>query len=114
MITNNLGRSDQKDCEWQRELAEALLRKFEARPQLQGGLEGICRLLLIADAYRVPLLRDHCLHRLAARYTDLARRVAPQQEQILFSQFLLAVAPQVPFPTVLPLFSRYVPAIFPV
>lgn len=45
-----------------------MLRKFEARPQLQGGLEGICRLLLIADSYHVPLLRDHCLQRLAARY----------------------------------------------
>ena len=53
----------------QREVADALLRKFEARPQLQGGLEGVCRLLLIADSYHVPLLRDHCLQRLAARYT---------------------------------------------
>ena len=79
----------------QRELAEALLRKFEERPQLQGGLDGVCRLLLTADTYSVPLLRDHCLHRLAARFSDLATRVAPHHEQTLFAQFLQAIAPVV-------------------
>ena len=81
----------------QKELAEALLKKFEERPQLQGGLDGICRLLLTADTYSVPLLRDHCLHRLAARFADLVSRTAPQHEQTLFAQFLQAIAPTVGF-----------------
>lgn len=79
----------------QKELAEALLKKFEERPQLQGGLDGVCRLLLAADTYSVPLLRDHCLHRLAARFADLAARIAPQHEQNLFAQFLQAIVPTV-------------------
>lgn len=82
----------------QRELAEALMKIFEKRPQLQGGLDGICRLLLIADTYNVPLLRDHCLHMLASRFNDLATRVAPQHEQLLFREFLQAVAPRVGSP----------------
>ena len=78
----------------QRDIAEALIARFEVRPQLQGGLEGILRLLLIADLYSVTLLRDHCLHRLAARFNTLASN-PPQHERALFDEFLLAVAPKV-------------------
>lgn len=79
----------------QRELAYCLIREFEERPQLQGGLEGICRLLLVADANSVTTLRDHCLHRLAARFSALAKRTAPQDEQELFMDFLVSIAPKV-------------------
>ena len=79
----------------QKELAEVLIDEFEARPNLQGGLEGICRILLVADEFNVAILRDHCLHRLAARFRDLAERTAPLNEQKLFLDFLASIAPKV-------------------
>lgn len=80
---------------FQKQLAEVLISRFEKRPQLQGGLEGICRLLLIADLYNVALLRDHCLYRLAGRFDSLATGSSPQHEAVLFGQFLNAVTPVV-------------------
>ena len=79
----------------QKELAEVLISEFEGKPQLQGGLEGVCRILLVADAYNVVVLRDHCLHRLAARFNDLAKRTAPLDEQKLFLDFLASIMPKV-------------------
>ena len=81
----------------QREVAESLITRFERQPQLQGGLEGICRLLLEADRFQVVLLRDHCLHRLAARFDSLVAD-APEQESAVFEAFLAAVAPKVRMP----------------
>lgn len=78
-----------------------LIARFEQRPQLQGGLEGLCRLLLAAELYSVPLLRWHCLHRLAARFEALAARTTPRHESDVFAEFLIELAPEVCFLAVL-------------
>ena len=46
----------------------------------------------------MTLLRDHCLHCLAARFEALAEEHAPQREREVFEAFVAAVAPQVPQP----------------
>ena len=53
-------------------------------------------MLLVADRYGVALLRDHCLHGLAARFEALVEERAPPREREVFEAFVAAVAPQVP------------------
>ena len=50
----------------------------------------------MADRFGVALLRDHCLHCLAARFEALAEERAPPREREVFEAFVAAVAPQVP------------------
>ena len=77
----------------QRRVAERIIEAWEQRiPRL----EPLCRMLLIADRYGVTLLRDHCLHCLAACFEALVEERAPQREREVFEAFVAAVAPQVP------------------
>ena len=77
----------------QRRVAERIIEAWERRiPRL----EPLCRMLLVADRYGASLLRDHCLHCLAARFEALVEERAPQREREVFEAFVAAVAPQVP------------------
>lgn len=90
----------------QRKVAEAIVAEWEAcTPRL----EPMCRMLLVADRYGVTLLRNRCLHALAARFEALVgeraprheREVseelkrAPRREREVFEAFVAAVAPRV-------------------
>lgn len=80
----------------QRRVAERIIEAWELRiPRL----EPLCRMLLVADRYGVTLLREHCLHCLAARFESLAEEWGPPREREVFEAFVAAVAPQVPLQT---------------
>ena len=76
----------------QRKAAEAIVREWEVRAPR---LEPMCRMLLLAERYSVTLLRDRCLHALAARFEALVEERAPRQEREVFEAFVAAVAPRV-------------------
>ena len=76
----------------QRRVAECIIEAWEQRSPR---LEPLCRMLLVADRYGVTLLRNHCLHCLAARFEALVEERAPQREREVFEAFVSAVAPQV-------------------
>ena len=80
-------------CLVQRRVAERIIEAWEQR---MPRLEPLCRMLLVAERYGVTLLRDHCLHCLAARFEALVEERAPQREREIFEAFVAAVAPQVP------------------
>ena len=71
-------------------------RIIEAWEERLPRLEPLCRMLLVADRFGVALLRNHCLHCLAARFEALAEERAPPREREVFEAFVAAVAPQVP------------------
>ena len=74
-------------------MAERIIEAWEER---QPRLEPLCRMLLVADRFGVALLRDHCLHCLAARFEALAEERVPPREREVFEAFVAAVAQQVP------------------
>ncbi|CAL5223847.1 g6430 [Coccomyxa viridis] len=74
-----------------RRVAERIIEAWEQR---MPRLEPLCRMLLVAERYGVTLLRDHCLHCLAARFEALVEERAPQREREIFEAFVAAVAPQ--------------------
>lgn len=55
-------------------------------------------MLLVADRFGAMLLRERCLHALAARFDALAEDRAPAQEREVFEAFIAAVAPNVNLP----------------
>lgn len=76
----------------QRKAAEAIIREWEVRAPR---LEPMCRMLLLAERYSVTLLRDLCLHALAARFEALVEERAPRHDREVFEAFVAAVAPRV-------------------
>jgi hypothetical protein len=52
-------------------------------------------MMLVADRYGVTLLRDRCLHALAARFGALVQDRAPAHEREVLEAFIAAVAPKV-------------------
>ncbi|BDA48677.1 Ankyrin repeat and BTB/POZ domain-containing protein 1 [Coccomyxa sp. Obi] len=74
-----------------RKAAEAIIREWEVRAPR---LEPMCRMLLLAERYSVTLLRDRCLHALAARFEALVEERAPRHEREVFEAFVAAVAPR--------------------
>ncbi len=75
-------------------MAEAIIAEW---PVCAPELEEMCRMLLVADRYGVTLLRDRCLHALAARFHALVEERAPREEREVFEAFVAAVAPRVIF-----------------
>ena len=73
----------------QREVAEHILAALDAGG---GSMDQLCRLLLAADTYQVPLLRNYCLAGLAQAFQSLDTHTA--REQAIFEAFVDAVAPK--------------------
>ena len=55
-------------------------------------MDQLCRLLLAADTYQVPLLRNYCLAGLAQAFQSLHTHTP--REQAIFEAFVDAVAPK--------------------
>ena len=74
----------------QREVAEHITAALDAGG---GSMNQLCRLLLAADTYQVPLLRNYCLAGLAQAFYSLHTHTP--REQAIFEAFVDAVAPKV-------------------